>query len=218
MDTQTQEAQQYLTFRIGEEAYGVTITRVREIIPYEPLTRVPTTPAWIRGVLSLRGGVVPVVDLAVKFGLEERPITQSTCVVIVELAIDDREALMGLLADSVDEVIDLMPVQIEAAPALPTRVSIEAIQGLGRVGSKLVMLLDVEQALGAKGPPAPSARPVAGEVPAAARETPIAEARAPEENREPKPRLRPRRKRKEGPAHSANTEAAESTKPHGESQ
>jgi purine-binding chemotaxis protein CheW len=199
IDSRDQGAQQYLTFHIAGESYGVSITGVREIIPYEPLTRVPTTPAWIRGVLSLRGGVVPVVDLAVKLGMPERPIGPSTCVVIAEIELDDRPAVMGLLTDSVDEVVELTPGQIETAPALPTHTRIEAIQGLARVGSKLVLLLDIEKALTATGPPPPSARPVANEVPAAARETPIAVPRAPEDDGGPKPGPRPRRKRKEGP-------------------
>jgi purine-binding chemotaxis protein CheW len=147
MESQDQSAQQYLTFHIADAAYGVPIRRVREIIPYEPLTRVPTTPDWIRGVLSLRGGVVPVVDLAVKFGLGERPIGQSTCVVIVDIAVDDRAALMGVLTDSVDEVVDLPPDQIEAVPAMPAHARIGAVQGMGRVGSKLALLLDLDQAL-----------------------------------------------------------------------
>src|SRR5512147_2847214 len=107
---------QYLTFSIGDEQYAVGILRVREILQYEVVTRVPTTPAWIRGVMNLRGSVVPVVDLAVKFSLPPTALTSTTCIVIVETTLGERRAVMGLMVDAVNQVLDLLATDIEPPP------------------------------------------------------------------------------------------------------
>ena len=121
--------QQYLTFFLADEEYAINIQRVKEIIEYTTVTKVPKVPEWIRGVINLRGNVVPVVDLAVRFGLEERPITKTTCIVIVEIEQDSERTVMGVIADAVNQVIDLAPKDIEEPPAFGTRVRLEYLFG-----------------------------------------------------------------------------------------
>ncbi len=138
---------QYLTFLLGGEEYGAAILQVKEIIEYDTLTSVPTTPPWIRGVINLRGSVVPVIDLAVKFGLPETAITSRTCIVIVEAVLDGDAADMGVMVDSVSQVIELSGEGIEPAPAFGTRIHVEYLLGMGRLGEKFVLLLDVDRVL-----------------------------------------------------------------------
>ncbi|AKF82892.1 CheW protein [Myxococcus fulvus] len=137
----------YLSFMLAGEEYGVGILRVREIIEHRPITRVPGMPAAVQGVINLRGSVVPVVDLAVKFGLPPRPITRWTCFVIVEVSLDGRQSAMGLLADSVSEVLELGPEDIEQPPAFGTRVRLDFLLGLGRHEDTFIMLLDLDRLL-----------------------------------------------------------------------
>ncbi|MCP3057687.1 chemotaxis protein CheW [Myxococcus sp. K38C18041901] len=137
----------FLSFMLAGEEYGVGILRVREIIEHRPITRVPGMPAAVQGVINLRGSVVPVVDLAVKFGLPPRPITRWTCFVIVEVSLDGRQSAMGLLADSVSEVLELGPEDIEQPPAFGTRVRLDFLLGLGRHEDTFILLLDLDRLL-----------------------------------------------------------------------
>ena len=145
----SQEAvqQQFLTFFLAEEEYAVNIQRVKEIIEYTTVTKVPKVPQWIRGVINLRGNVVPVVDLAVRFGLEERPVTKTTCIVIVEVEQDSERAVMGVIADAVNQVIDLAPKDIEEPPAFGTRVRLEYLLGMGKLGKKFALILNIDSVL-----------------------------------------------------------------------
>ncbi len=147
--TQAVEQSQYLTFRLADEEYAVGILRVKEIIQYETVTRVPTTPPWIRGVINLRGSVVPVVDLAVKFGLAESTVTPLTCIVILEVTLEGEQAVMGVMADSVSQVIELAAADIEPAPAFGTRVRVDYLHGMGKVAKKFVLILDIDKVLSA---------------------------------------------------------------------
>jgi purine-binding chemotaxis protein CheW len=140
---------QYLTFFIAEEEYGIRILRVKEIIRYDTVTRVPSTPRWIRGVLNLRGIVVPVVDLAIKFGIRETPVARHTCVVIVEANLEGQRTLMGVVADQVSQVLNLPPQDIGEPPAFGPRIRVDYIVGMGRVGKKFVHLLDIDGVLSA---------------------------------------------------------------------
>jgi purine-binding chemotaxis protein CheW len=140
---------QYLTFHLAGEEYGVGILKVKEILEYDTLTKVPAAPSFIRGVINLRGSVVPVIDLAVKFGLAASPITKRTCVVIVEADADGRRTVMGIIADSVSKVIDLAPGDIEPAPQFGTRVRSDHLQGMGKTGKKFALLLDIDRVLAA---------------------------------------------------------------------
>ncbi len=138
---------QYLTFYIAGEEYAVGILRVREILEYDTLTRVPKTPAYIRGVINLRGNVVPVIDLAVKFGLGPSEVTKLTCVVILEVELDGEPTIMGVLADSVSQVIELASDDIQPAPSFGTQIKVDYLLGMGQSGKKFVLILDVDRVL-----------------------------------------------------------------------
>jgi purine-binding chemotaxis protein CheW len=143
------EQTQYLTFFLGGEEYAIGILQVKEILEYDTLTKVPQTPASIRGVINLRGSVVPVVDLAAKFGLPPSPVTKRTCIVIVEVDLAGQRTVMGVLADAVSQVMDLTAADIEAPPAFGTAVRVDYLQGMGKVGKKFVLILDVDRVLSA---------------------------------------------------------------------
>jgi purine-binding chemotaxis protein CheW len=136
---------QHLTFLVHGDEYAVEILRVREVIPSLPLTRVPTTPPSIRGVVNLRGAVVPVVDLGLRFGLTELTLTKRTCIVLVEVVEAGVATAMGLLVDQVQQVIDLEAEAIEAVPPFGVHVRLDFLRGMGPVGEKFVMLLDVDR-------------------------------------------------------------------------
>ncbi|HEV8720881.1 MAG TPA: chemotaxis protein CheW [Candidatus Binatia bacterium] len=145
----TSDQTQYLTFHIAGEEYAVGILRVKEIITYGTLTTVPQTPPSIRGVINLRGSVVPVVDLAVKFGLPASPVTDRTCIVIVELNFGAEATVMGIMADSVSEVVELFSDDILPAPSFGTHVSTDFLRGMGKAGAKFVLILDIDKVLSA---------------------------------------------------------------------
>ncbi|HET8647568.1 MAG TPA: chemotaxis protein CheW [Vicinamibacteria bacterium] len=141
---------QYLGFHVGDQEYGVPILTIREILEYEPVTRVPSAPPSVRGVINLRGSVVAVVDLALKLGLAGTRATARTCIVIVEALLHGRPAVVGLLADAVSHVIELAPRDIEPPPSFGTRPRAEYLHGLGKVGRRFVLLLDIDRVLSAE--------------------------------------------------------------------
>lgn len=150
METQEKEAavqQQFLTFLLAAEEYGINIQRVKEIIEYTAITKVPKVPVWIRGVINLRGNVVPVVDLAARFGIEESAVTKTSCIVIVEAEQDTERTVMGVIADAVNHVIDLAPEDIEEPPSFGTRVRLDYLLGMGKLGKKFALLLNVDKVL-----------------------------------------------------------------------
>ncbi|HEX9050346.1 MAG TPA: chemotaxis protein CheW [Anaeromyxobacter sp.] len=147
--TEVTERQQYLSFSLAGGDYAVGILKVKEILQCEDITKVPATPRSIRGVINLRGGVVPVVDLAVKFGLPEASVTKRTCVLVMETAFDGVPAVVGVVADAVSEVIDLADEDIEAPPSFGTGVRVDYLRGMGKVGRGLVLLLDIDRLLSA---------------------------------------------------------------------
>ena len=124
---------QYLTFFVAGEEYAVNILKVKEIIEYDTVTTVPNTAPWIRGVTNLRGNVVPVIDLAVKFGLPSSKASRLTCIVITEVSYDGDHLTMGVMADSVNQVLDFQENDIEAPPPFGTRLRIEFLLGMGGV-------------------------------------------------------------------------------------
>ena len=147
MKTGKEQVQQYLTFLIGGEEYAVNLLKVKEIIEYDVITKVPKTPSWVRGVINLRGSVVPVIDLALKFGQAATEVGKLTCIVITEVECAGEATVMGILADAVSQVIDLKPEEIEAPPAFGTRVKIDYLVGMGRSGKKFCLILDSERVL-----------------------------------------------------------------------
>lgn len=146
---ETTTSTQYLGFYLGGEECGIGLLRVREILEYPVLTRVPTTPHWVRGVINLRGGVIPVIDLAVKFGLQDNAVSKQTCVIIVEVDIEGERTVMGVVADSVSQVIELAPSDIVSPPAFGTAVRVEYLLGLGKQGDRFILLLDTDRVLSA---------------------------------------------------------------------
>jgi len=142
---------QYLTFFIAGEEYAIGILLIREILELGPITRIPATPAYVRGVVNVRGSVVPVIDLAVKLGLPETEVTRRTCVVIVETAaLAGETRVLGLLVDAVHHVVDLDGEQIEEVPSFGTQVPSSFLLGMARAEPKFIMLLDLERILTAE--------------------------------------------------------------------
>jgi len=140
-------AGKYLTFRLAAEEYGLEILKVREIIGLMDITHVPRTPDYIRGVINLRGKVIPVIDLRTKFNMEVSEETDETCIVVVEVSTTEGAVMMGVLVDAVSEVLDIQDEQIEDAPAFGTGVNTRFILGIGKVNDEVKILLDIDEVL-----------------------------------------------------------------------
>jgi purine-binding chemotaxis protein CheW len=140
---------QYLTFFTAGEEYAIGIVKVSEIVEYETVTTVPNTPIWIHGVTNLRGRVIPVVDLAVKFGLPASRISKFSCIIVTEVMFQGERLTMGVLADAVSQVIELSAEEIEQTPPFGTRVKTEYLLGMGALGKKFCLILDIDKVLSA---------------------------------------------------------------------
>jgi purine-binding chemotaxis protein CheW len=141
------EIAQYLTFLLGGEMYAVGILNVKEIIEYGSLTEIPMMPAFIRGVINLRGSVVPVIDLAARFGGHQTETSRRTCIVIIELSNADEHHDIGVVVDAVSEVLEVSSADIEPAPAFGAKIRADFIQGMGKIGGKFVIILDIQRVL-----------------------------------------------------------------------
>ena len=143
------EEKQYLTFMLGGEMFSISILSIKEIIWYANLTEVPMMPACIRGVINLRGAVVPVLDLSNRFGKPSTPVVKSTCIVIVEVptATEGETQNMGVVVDSVQAVLEIPTAEIEPAPTFGAKIRSEFIEGIAKVGGKFVILLNVSKVL-----------------------------------------------------------------------
>jgi len=139
------ETTQYLTFKLDEEIFALDVAKVREILDFTKVTKVPQTPDFMRGVINLRGSVVPVMDLRLKFGMSATEKTVNTCVIVAEMVIEGETMVLGVLADSVQEVIDLEPEQIESAPRIGTKINTEFILGMGKHNEMFMMILDIDK-------------------------------------------------------------------------
>ncbi len=139
------QTNQYLTFTLAEEVFAVDVARVREILEITSITKVPQVPDFMRGVINLRGCVVPVIDLRLKFGMPETAQTVNTCIIVVEVEMDGENIVLGSLADSVQEVIEMEPSQIEAAPHIGTHLKTEFLKGMGKHNEHFVMILDIDK-------------------------------------------------------------------------
>ncbi|MFH1549951.1 MAG: chemotaxis protein CheW [Planctomycetota bacterium] len=137
-------AGKYLTFILAEENYGLEILKVREIIGIMDITPVPRTPEFVKGVINLRGKVIPVIDLRLKFGMEEIEKTEETCIIVVDV----RGVEMGIVVDKVSEVLDIAGKDIEDAPSFGTNVNTEYILGMGKANDKVTILLDIAKVIG----------------------------------------------------------------------
>jgi purine-binding chemotaxis protein CheW len=140
-------AGKYLTFKLGPEDFGIGILKVQEIIGMLAVTRMPRTPAYVRGVVNLRGKVIPVLDLRLKFGMDTREDTERTCIIVVQLQSSGSEITMGIIVDEVSEVLDVAASQIEPPPSFGSAVDVSFIMGMGKVGQKVVQLLDADRIL-----------------------------------------------------------------------
>ena len=138
-------SQQYVTFSLGEELFGVEVSRTREILSLTPITKVPQTPNYLLGVINLRGQVVPVVDMRLKLGLLAGEDTDDTCIIVVEVQVDGEVITVGALSDAVREVLDIRADQIELPPRLGTRLKTEFIAGMGKVDDQFMILLNIDR-------------------------------------------------------------------------
>ena len=144
-ETALADTGQYLTFKIGDEVFALEVSQVREVLDMSRITRVPRAPDFMRGVINVRGSVVPVVDLRLKFGLTRTENTVDTRIVVMEINLDGESTVMGALADSVDEVIELEPTHIENPPRIGMRWRTEFIKGIGKRDDKFIIILDVDR-------------------------------------------------------------------------
>lgn len=139
------DSNQYLTFTLVEEQYAVEVYDVKEVLEYTSVTRVPRTQDFMRGVINLRGSVVPVIDLRLKFGMGETEKTIETSIIVMEVEIGGEKVTVGTLADSVQEVINLDDSQIEPAPQIGTRINTEFIRGIGKQEERFIIILDIDR-------------------------------------------------------------------------
>jgi len=146
-ETVAEEQNQYLTFLLGGEMFAIGILNIKEIIEYGSLTEVPMMPEFIRGVINLRGAVVPVVDLSARFGRKRTEVTRRTCIVIIEVETDGDKHDVGVVVDSVSEVLEIAAGEIEPAPSFGTRIRADFIAGMGKVSGKFVIILSVNNVL-----------------------------------------------------------------------
>lgn len=142
-----EDQQQYLTFMLGGETFAIGILRIKEIIEYGQLTEVPRMPGFIRGVINLRGAVVPVIDLGARFGKPQASVSRRTCIVIIEVEHEGEQQVVGVMVDAVNEVLDIPPDQIEPAPSFGAQIRADFIQGMGKVEGRFVIILNVNHVL-----------------------------------------------------------------------
>ena len=143
--TEITETRQYLTFKLANEIFAIDVSKVREVLDFTSVTKIPRTPEFMSGVINLRGNVVPVVDLRLCFEMSHTEKTVNTCIVVVEMLVEGEPTVIGALADSVEEVIDLEPDQIQPAPRMGTQVRTDFIKGMGKRDAQFIMILDIDR-------------------------------------------------------------------------
>ncbi len=141
------EVAQYLTFLLSGEMYAIGILNVKEIIEYGQLTEIPMMPAFIRGVINLRGSVVPVIDLSARFGGQQTEVSRRTCIVIIEIGSQSERHDIGVVVDAVSEVLEVSDANIEPAPSFGAKIRADFIDGMGKIGGKFVIILDIQRVL-----------------------------------------------------------------------
>ena len=145
-----EQTQQYLTFVLAGEVFAMGILAIKEIIEYADLTEVPMMPEYVRGVINLRGAVVPVIDLSVRFGKPSSPVTKRTCIVIIEIETRQERHVLGVVVDAVNAVLDIPAAEVEPPPAFGASIRTDFIRGMGKVNGRFVILLDVDHVLAAE--------------------------------------------------------------------
>ncbi len=149
-ETSGSELNQYLTFTLGDELFAMDIGSVREILDDKNITKIPRTPSYMRGVINLRGHAVPVVDLRLKFGMSRTEMNVNTCIIITEVSLGEENAVVGALADSVQEVLEIEPNQIDPPPKMGTAINVKFIKGMGKRHERFIMILDINQLFSAE--------------------------------------------------------------------
>jgi purine-binding chemotaxis protein CheW len=139
------DIRQYLTFKLSDEVFALDVSNVREILEFTDITKVPKTPNFMRGVINLRGSVVPVVDMRIKFGMTATEKTINTCIIVVEVDFEGENTILGALVDSVQEVFELEPEEIEPPPKIGTGLNTEFIKGMGKKEDKFIIILDIDK-------------------------------------------------------------------------
>jgi purine-binding chemotaxis protein CheW len=137
--------QKLLTFSLGAEGYGISILNVKEIIGMLDITQVPRTPTFIKGVINLRGKIIPVMDLRIKFGMDEKPYNERTCIVVIEINIQGNQRLLGMVVDTVSEVINVAAEEIEPAPQYGSKLEHNLIAGMAKIKDRVVIILDIDE-------------------------------------------------------------------------
>lgn len=148
--TEITDTRQYLTFKLGDEVFATDVAKVREVLDFTNITKIPRTPEFMSGVINLRGNVVPVVDLRLCFEMSKTEKTVNTCIVVVEMLVDGESNVIGALADSVEEVIDLEPENIQPPPRIGTKIRTDFIKGMGKRDAQLIMILDIDRVFSAE--------------------------------------------------------------------
>jgi purine-binding chemotaxis protein CheW len=149
-DVGMQLAGKYLTFRVADEEYGLEILKVQEIIQMQAVTKVPRTPDYVRGVINLRGKVIPVIDLRKKFSIAALADTEKTCIIVVQIANGDGKVTMGIIIDEVKEVLDIKAEHIEETPSFGASINTDFIMGMGKIGQSVKILLDIDKVMSSK--------------------------------------------------------------------
>ena len=147
---ETSNANQYLTFTLDGEQYAISVAKVREVLEHTKITKLPRTAEFMKGLINLRGAGVPVIDLRLKFGLAETPITKDTSIIVMEVESLDGNVVVGALADAVHEVVDIEEKAIEPAPRFGTRLSAEFIKGVGKKDEAFIIILDIDRIFNAE--------------------------------------------------------------------
>jgi len=143
--TSISDIRQYLTFQLNDEIFALDVSHVREILEFTTVTKVPKTPEYMRGVINLRGSVVPVLDMRLKFGMSMTEKTVNTCIIVVEVSFEGETSIIGALVDSVEEVFELEPGQIEPAPKIGVQLKTEFIKGMGKRDDRFIIILDIDK-------------------------------------------------------------------------
>ena len=149
MKSMTIKTGKYLTFTLEDETYGIGILKVKEIIGMMPITSVPQTPEFVKGVINLRGKVIPILDLRLKFTMEAVPYSERTCIIVVEIESDESTVLIGVVVDAVSEVLNIREEEIEPTPKFGTRLNTEHILGMAKMEGGVKILLNIDQVLSA---------------------------------------------------------------------
>ena len=147
LDNLDELAGKYLTFNLGEEGYGLEILKVQEIIGMQEITKIPRTPDYVKGVINLRGKVIPVIDLRLKFGMEENEYNRKTCIIVVQVKREESNLILGIIVDEVSEVLDISGENIEAPPSMGTNVETHFIMGMAKTDNAVKILLDIDNVL-----------------------------------------------------------------------